>query len=95
MTDHHMPDVMVTPRAVYFDGRELPWYIAKDGISFTPGGHDDINRLTVEFLVGDVTFKDQWEIDHDAEWAWLRRSVWLESRVQLRALDHLIEEYCR
>jgi len=50
--------VVVTDKAVLFDGIELPAYIAQGGISFKPGGWDDVNRLTVEFLVGPVVFTD-------------------------------------
>ncbi|AVP41885.1 hypothetical protein SEA_JSQUARED_39 [Mycobacterium phage Jsquared] len=93
MTEHHAPDVLVTDRAVYFDGQELPWHIAEDGISFTPGGRFDINTLTVDFFVNSVTFKSQWEINHDGEWAWLKRTVDLEMRVQMRAFDRIEKEY--
>ncbi|WGH21462.1 hypothetical protein SEA_TUCKER_43 [Mycobacterium phage Tucker] len=56
-TEHTSPDVVVSDRAVFFDGWELPWHIAKDGISFSPGGYDSINTLTVDFFVNSVTFE--------------------------------------
>ncbi|AMS00938.1 hypothetical protein SEA_LOSER_42 [Mycobacterium phage Loser] len=69
---------MVTEKAVYFDGYELPWYISEDGIDFTPGGRDDFNRLRIEFLVGTTTFRDPWEVwenDHLARWMNLRLQI--------------------
>ncbi|AMW64391.1 hypothetical protein PBI_KAZAN_43 [Mycobacterium phage Kazan] len=57
MTEYTSPDVVVADRAVFFDGQELPWHIAKDGISFSPGGYDSINTLTVDFFVNSVTFE--------------------------------------
>ena len=51
--------VLVTSRAVYFDGiTEVPCYIAEDGVEFHPGGRSDVNRLRVEFLTGTVHFDD-------------------------------------
>ncbi|QTF81463.1 hypothetical protein SEA_TARSUSIV_39 [Mycobacterium phage TarsusIV] len=95
MIEHRTPEVLVTDKAVFFDGLELPWYIAEDGISFKPGGRDDFNRLTVEFLVSTVMFSDdaKWALDHLSEWYWLDRIVALEFRVQLRAFDRIMKEY--
>ncbi|AFI24948.1 hypothetical protein [Mycobacterium phage SWU1] len=84
--------MLVTDKAVYFDGRELPWHIAEDGISFQPS-NNGLHTLTVEFLVETATFKSQWEINHDGEWAWLKRTVDLEMRVQTRAFDRIMKEY--
>lgn len=67
----HAPEVIVTDTAVYFDGRELPWYIAQDGISFEPGGQDDFNRMTIEFLVSTASFTDEskaWGVVSAARW---------------------------
>ncbi|AOQ27875.1 hypothetical protein SEA_POMAR16_43 [Mycobacterium phage Pomar16] len=89
---HHFPDVVVTDRAVFFDGQELPWYIAEEGITFQVS-NTGIHTLTVDFLVEDVAFKSQWEINHDGEWAWLKRAVALEMRVQMRAFDRIMKEF--
>lgn len=93
MSELTFPEVLVTDKAVYFDGSELPWYIAERGIQFEPGGNTDVNRLTVEFLVGETTFRSQWDINHDGEWQWLKRAVELEARVQNRAFDVIAKEY--
>jgi hypothetical protein len=91
----HAPEVLVTDRAVYFDGQELPWYIAKDGVSFKPGGSDDINRLTVEFLVSTTTFAEdlKWEMDHGRRWARLERVVAFKYNLLLLRVDQTIKEY--
>lgn len=70
-----MPRVVVTDKAVYFDGKELPWLIAKDGVSFQPGGWDDVNRLTIEFLVDDTSFETSWETKHEERWSNLRFKI--------------------
>lgn len=107
MTEHSTPDVLVTDRAVYFDGFELPWFIAQNGISFKPGGHDDINTLTVEFFVNSATFlgidpaapwvlveePTAWETEYWSEWFWLGRVIELEGRVQNRAFDRIMKEH--
>ncbi|ASJ79737.1 hypothetical protein KIY85_gp40 [Mycobacterium phage Heffalump] len=93
MIEHSTPEVLVTEKAVYFDGYELPWFISENGISFKPGGSDDCNRMMVEFLVGTVTFKDTWQEEHDSEWFWLSRVVALEFRVQQGAFDRIMKEY--
>lgn len=50
--------VLVTDKAVYFDGIfEAPCYIADGGVQFEPGP-GGCNRLTVEFLTGPVHFDD-------------------------------------
>ncbi|AYD87069.1 hypothetical protein SEA_NICOLETERA_42 [Mycobacterium phage NicoleTera] len=93
MIEHRTPEVLVTDKAVYFDGWELPWFIAEDGISFTPGGRDDINRLTVEFLVGTVTFRDPWQVDHEAEWYWLGRLIELGAAFEHYEFDRIEKEF--
>lgn len=98
LIEHTFPVVRITDKAVMFDGQELPWHIAKDGIRFDYG--PDISTLTidflverVEFLVGETTFRSQWEINHDGEWQWLKRAVALEFRVQQRAFDRIEKEF--
>ena len=93
LTSYSFPEVVVADKAVFFDGQELPWYIAQDGISFTPGGHDDINRLTVEFLVSSVTFDDPWETKHRSEWFWLGRLLKLNTALEHREFDRIEKEY--
>ncbi|QJD50246.1 hypothetical protein SEA_IWOKEUPLIKEDIS_43 [Mycobacterium phage Iwokeuplikedis] len=95
MIEHSFPDAVVTEKAVYFDGYELPWYISEQGVSFEPGGHDNFNRLRIEFMVNSATFRDdlKWQMDHLSEWTWLKRAVALEMRVQLRAFDRIMKEY--
>ncbi|ABE67362.1 hypothetical protein PBI_CHE12_43 [Mycobacterium phage Che12] len=83
----------MTDRAVYFDGFELPWYIAENGIHFKPGGRDGINTLTVEFFVGTTTFKDSWETEYWDEWFWLERLIRLQVDMELIALDRIIKEH--
>ncbi|AGR46455.1 hypothetical protein SEA_SUPERCHUNK_40 [Mycobacterium phage Superchunk] len=92
MTEYRTPEVLVTDRAVFFDGLELPWYIAENGISFKPGGSNDINTLTVEFLVGTTTFKDSWETEYWDEWFWLERRIHLESDCIVMRIDRIIKE---
>ncbi|AMB18530.1 hypothetical protein KIY81_gp52 [Mycobacterium phage Bugsy] len=76
MTAHSFPHALVTEKAVYFDGYELPWYISQDGVSFEPGGHDNFNRLRIEFLVESATFREQsWEDGHLARWMNLRLQI--------------------
>lgn len=92
-----MPNVLVTDKAVYFDGLELPWYIAENGISFKPGGRDAINRLTVEFFVNSATFlgidpespgltnEEAYRLEkwwHEYESEWF----WLGRLIELKAL---------
>lgn len=48
----------ITRDAVYFGQHEMPGVIAQDGITLKPGGKDDMNRLTIEFLVGEVIADD-------------------------------------
>lgn len=48
----------ITRDGVYFGDEKLPGIIAQDGVTLRPGGADDINRLTVEFLVGPVECTD-------------------------------------
>ncbi|AEL17918.1 hypothetical protein TRIXIE_41 [Mycobacterium phage Trixie] len=93
LIEHHCPEVLVTEKAVYFDGQELPWHIAQDGISFKPGGRDDINRLTVEFLVGTTTFEDTWEVEHQSEWRWLLANVRLDHWLALGEFIRIEEEF--
>lgn len=50
--------VRITRDAVYFGDRKLPGLIAQDGIILKPGGANDSNRLSIEFLVGPVTADD-------------------------------------
>lgn len=50
--------VRITRDAVYFGEHKLPGLIAEDGIILKPGGSQDINRLTIEFLVGPVAADD-------------------------------------
>ncbi|AIK67755.1 hypothetical protein AVV38_gp64 [Mycobacterium phage Piro94] len=74
--EHSFPHALVTEKAVYFDGYELPWYISQDGVSFEPGGHDNFNRLRIEFLVESATFREQsWEDGHLARWMNLRLQI--------------------
>ncbi|AHG24261.1 hypothetical protein KIY80_gp37 [Mycobacterium phage Benvolio] len=98
MTDYRDPEVVVTDKAVYFDGYELPWYITENGIDFKPGGHDDFNRLRIEFIVGTTTFSDSakqqlWEVGHDQRWKRMRIDITFSHKVQLGMLDRLIKEY--
>lgn len=71
----HLPDALITDKAVYFDGVELPWYISEGGIDFKPGGRDDFNRLRVEFLVDSARFENSWETKHGARWFDLRVEI--------------------
>lgn len=71
----HCPDVVVTDRAVYFDGYELPWFISEDGIDFKPGGRTDFNRLRVEFIVESARFEISWETKHRQRWSDLGAKV--------------------
>ncbi|QDK03476.1 hypothetical protein SEA_PAINTERBOY_42 [Mycobacterium phage PainterBoy] len=97
MADHHCPDVLVTDRAVFFDGQELPWHIAEDGIRFRPGGHDDINTLTVDFFVNNVTF----EGDRPPSLMAAYMSRWGQIEVDMRLayyeanvnINHVMKEY--
>jgi hypothetical protein len=50
--------VRVTRNAIYIGEERLPGCIAKEGVTIKPGGADDINRMTVEFLVGPVDVED-------------------------------------
>ena len=85
-----LPDAVITDTDVYFDGWRLPWYIASDGIRITPGGSNDINSVSIEFLVETVVVKDSWDLD----WATLKcdSNFWFES--EMVKIDKLIEEYC-
>ncbi|BBC43860.1 hypothetical protein [Mycobacterium phage GS4E] len=76
MTEHRFPEVLVTEKAVYFDGYELPWYISQDGVDFKPGGRDDFHRLRIDFLVENATFREEtWEDGHLARWMNLRLQI--------------------
>lgn len=50
--------VRITRDGLYFGDEKLPGCIAEGGVTFKPGGGVDINKLTVEFLVGTVTAED-------------------------------------
>lgn len=43
---------------VWFGETQLPGCIAENGIEVKPGGGAGFNRMTVEFLVGDVITED-------------------------------------
>lgn len=49
--------VRITRDGVYFGEIKVPGIIAEDGITIKPGGKD-INKMTVEFLVGKVFVED-------------------------------------
>ncbi|AHJ86407.1 hypothetical protein 40AC_43 [Mycobacterium phage 40AC] len=97
MIEHRFADVLVTDNAVIFDGQELPWHIAKDGVRFEPGGFDDFGRLSIDFLVEDVRFTireprgfiDYWV----SEWYWLRSLLNLNYAVELSEFDRIEKEY--
>ena len=94
--EYRSPDVVVTDRAVFFDGLELPWYIAENGISFKPGGSDDLNTLTVEFIVDSTTFLG---IDPMAPWlitvGWpnLELTIELDFCWEHMEFDRILKEY--
>lgn len=50
--------VRVTRDAVYFGDTKMPGCLAEDGVTVKPGGGKNINRMTVEFLVGEVITED-------------------------------------
>lgn len=50
--------VRVTSDAVYIGDEQIPGCIAEHGITIKPGGGSDMNRLTIEFLVGPVNTDD-------------------------------------
>ncbi|ASR86493.1 hypothetical protein SEA_CHANGELING_41 [Mycobacterium phage Changeling] len=97
MIEHRFAEVLVTDSAVIFDGKELPWHIAKGGVHFEPGGFDDIGRLTVEFLVEDVRFTlteprgfiDLWV----NEWHWLRALLNHNYDLELNEFDRIEKEF--
>ncbi|QXO13318.1 hypothetical protein SEA_TROOPER_41 [Mycobacterium phage Trooper] len=108
MTEHRFAEVLVTDKAVLFDGKELPWHIAQDGVRFEPGGFDDFGRLSIDFLVEDVRFtlreprgfidlywseQDKWEAEHNKRWDRLTAETWLNHWLQLGAFIALEEEY--
>jgi hypothetical protein len=94
--------VAVTDKAVLFNGVELPGIISRNGVSFKPGGYDDLNRLTVEFLVGPVVFTDP-SIESsvrcgptdDSESRWNTLAFWAfsEWRMEAHRIDDLMKEY--
>lgn len=51
---------------VYFGDTKVPGLIEEGGISVKPGGHRNLNRLTVTFLVGDVVAEDSQRIAKEA-----------------------------
>ncbi|ATW60332.1 hypothetical protein SEA_KOKO_42 [Mycobacterium phage Koko] len=98
MTEYTSPDVVVTDRAVFFDGHELPWHIAEDGISFQPGGYDSINTLTVDFFVNSVTFEGDRPPSrmaaYMARWSQIEvdiRLAYYEANVRI---NRTMKEYC-
>ncbi|QGJ94804.1 hypothetical protein SEA_BLINN1_43 [Mycobacterium phage Blinn1] len=109
MTEYTSPDVVVTDRAVFFDGQELPWHIAKDGISFKPGGHDDINTLTVDFFVNNATFlgtdpnaawvvfegdrPPSWRASHMTRWAQIEVEMYLAYYEANVKINKTMKEY--
>jgi hypothetical protein len=50
--------VRIDREAIYFGDTKVPGCIASDGVTFKPGGGTEMNRLTIEFLVGPVTAVD-------------------------------------
>lgn len=53
-----LPVRITDSSAVYFGDEQLPGCIAEDGITIKPGGANNINRITIEFLVGPVHVDD-------------------------------------
>ncbi|MDB2211759.1 MULTISPECIES: hypothetical protein [Mycobacteroides] len=54
-----LEDVEITrDAAVYIGGKKLPGVIEANGITVTPGGAYEFNRLTVTFLVAKVDIED-------------------------------------
>lgn len=49
--------VLIASDGIYFDGVKMPGLIAEGGITIEPQGQD-VNRMTVEFLVGRVFVQD-------------------------------------
>ncbi|AIW02935.1 hypothetical protein KIY87_gp60 [Mycobacterium phage Malec] len=108
MTEHRFAEVVVTDKAVIFDGKELPWHIAQDGIRYDRSYYDDIGRLSIDFLVEDVHFTlreprgfidlyrerfVRWEDEHNDRWDRLTAETWLNHWLQLGAFIALEEEY--
>jgi hypothetical protein len=60
--------VRITRDAIYFGDEKLPGCIAKDSVTLKPGGGDDMNRLTVTFLVGPVEAVDPMREETTVEW---------------------------
>lgn len=56
MTD--IPNARITSTDVFIGEDKLPGIIEQNGVTVLPGGHDSINRVTVTFLVGEVTVED-------------------------------------
>lgn len=56
MTD--LPDARICVNDVYLDGERLPGIIEMGGVQVAPGGCRDVNKLTVTFLVGEVTVEE-------------------------------------
>jgi hypothetical protein len=80
MRTHKFAEAVVTDRAVFFDGEELPWHIAKDGIQYQPDPDFDIGRLHITFLVDSVEFKNEVkqelrQLEHDAAWTHLNNRL--------------------
>jgi hypothetical protein len=48
----------ITRDSVYIDDVRLPDYIAENGVTVLPGGRTDFNRVTVTFIVSEVTVED-------------------------------------
>ncbi len=50
--------VRITRDAIHFGDHKLPGLILDGGITVTPGQDDDVNILTVKFIVGAVNVED-------------------------------------
>jgi hypothetical protein len=61
MADNPLKPVKITGCDVLIDGISLPGAIEEGGVIVKPGGHRNINRLIVTFLVGDVEVVDPTE----------------------------------
>lgn len=67
-TDYLYQTTRITRDGIYFGDEKVPGLIAEDGITFHPGGSDEINTLTVTFLVGAVEAVGPVTEETNVEW---------------------------
>ena len=97
----HEVDVVATPKKIFFDGKEIPWYVsAEEGIHYDKNP-DDIGRLTMTFLTDNFRFGrfdyeeqfDVWLADYDERWLFIEANIGDDDWWEHMKMNCVMEEY--